>query len=149
MAQVLAVVNNDQDKLVLVDDDDLALCQTEKWYLCSSTGYMITGRKPCRPLHVFVMGRAPDGLVIHHKNRNKLDNQKSNLEFVTNAVNIMNSDTKRGKYKGIYETPCHKWTVRFTRNYKIVIIGNYNTIEEAVIARDLFLKEEGLTSVLS
>ncbi len=147
--QVLLTVNNDQNLPVLVDDEDLEDCRKHKWYLNKKTGYMVSGNKPSISLHTFLVGPAPIGLVTDHENRNKLDNQKHNLRFITNAKNIMNSDTKRGHLKHIYPTRFGTWTVRFTRNYTIVILGNFNSTEKAIEARDLYLKNEGATNVVS
>lgn len=147
--QILLTINNDQNRPVLVDDEDLLRCFEHRWYLNSSTGYMITGDKPTTELHRFLMGPAPKGFVTDHIDRNKLNNQKSNLRFIPNRVNIMNSDTKRGKLKHIYPTRFGTWTVRLTRYYEIVILGNYKTIEEAKAVRDAYLLKEGLSHVVS
>ncbi|CAL8469032.1 g8573 [Coccomyxa elongata] len=40
-----------------------------------------------RLLHRVIM-KAPPGLVVHHKNNDKLDNRRSNLELTTQSHNI-------------------------------------------------------------
>ena len=46
-------------------------------------------------VHILVaeefIGERPEGLVINHKNSNKLDNRLQNLEYVTNGENIRHS----------------------------------------------------------
>lgn len=46
-------------------------------------------RKSIR-MHSMVMGKPPEGLEIDHINRDKLDNRRSNLRFVTPKENMAN-----------------------------------------------------------
>lgn len=146
--QILMTVDNDQSRLVLIDDEDLTICLQHKWYLNRKTGYMITGNKPCTELHKLVVGPAPDGLLTDHIDRNKLNNQKGNLRFVSPQLNGINSFSKRGQLRHIYPTRFNTWTVRLTRNYEMVILGNFKTIEEAKTVRDEYLAKEGLSNVI-
>jgi hypothetical protein len=63
--------------------------------------------------HVFIaemfLGKRPDGLVINHKDGNKLNNNIDNLEYVTiaenirhaviNGMHVSNNPTRSGRYK--------------------------------------------------
>lgn len=71
---------------------------TLKWfdwnYICiSKHGYLIYSKNNrYYPIHQMILGKAPKGLVIDHINRDKLDNRRKNLRFVTTAENNKNSD---------------------------------------------------------
>lgn len=81
----------------IIDFNMLQVVRHFRWYL-DSVGYPMThltnkiGRKAIR-LHELVMGdkRPFVGAKIDHINRNKLDNRKENLRFVTHWENLMNS----------------------------------------------------------
>ena len=57
-------------------------------------GYLSWNTKECwhYPVHQMIIGKAPKGFVIDHINRNKLDNRRQNLRFVTPSENTLNSD---------------------------------------------------------
>ena len=91
-------------KTTLVDDDDYEKYKDIRWYL-SDMGYAVIrkrigGKKKTLRLHRLITN-CPDGLVVDHINRDKLDNRKSNLRCVTQAVNMQNRDAvenARGYY---------------------------------------------------
>lgn len=73
----------------LVDPDDYDLLSKFHWHLKQSNGCFYALRRAYKNgyrfwirMHREVM-RAPLGFVVHHKNRNTLDNRKSNLEVLT------------------------------------------------------------------
>lgn len=60
------------------------------WSL-SGDGYPMTYVKGTFvKIHHLVVGKPPKGLVTDHINRNKLDNRKDNLRFVTQRENLLN-----------------------------------------------------------
>jgi hypothetical protein len=76
-----------------VDSDDLHLCLRLKWRL-AGRGYVYSFEYKDKKqihykLHILIMGRKK-GLEIDHINRDKLDNRKANLRFVTHGENMLN-----------------------------------------------------------
>ena len=79
------------------------------------------------------------GYVIDHKDRNKLNNDPSNLRLVTQKVNTHNRTlvykpdiqdcSKYQKYKN--KEKAHPYLLRFTENGERKRIGYFNTYEEA------------------
>lgn len=79
------------------------------------------------------------GLVIDHIDRNKLNNEASNLRLVTQCENVHNCTmryapditdiSKYQKYKN--KETAHPYLLRFTENKIRRIIGCFNTYEEA------------------
>lgn len=75
---------------------------------------------------------------IDHKNRNTLDNRIENLQDIPHGKNMQNKKQyKNGKYPypGIYPRDGGKWRAQIRINKKLISIGEYPTIEEAISAR--------------
>ena len=96
----------------LVDDEDFERLSQFKWYR-NDHGYAVRARrmrdrtleKGSMRMHRHIMGDPPDGMVIDHIDRNRLNNQKENLRFCTYSENAMNSDKKKktaSKFKGVF-----------------------------------------------
>ena len=61
------------------------------WYI-QNNGYVLRNSDK-KTLHSLIMGKK-EGFVIDHINRNKLDNRKKNLRFVTYSANGINKTIK-------------------------------------------------------
>lgn len=90
-------------------------------------------------LHRFLMGLENEEFsinkVVDHINGNSLDNRVSNLRICNYKQNSQNCRTK-SKVVGVGWLKYNKkWTARIMINYKGVHLGNFNTYEEAVLAR--------------
>jgi hypothetical protein len=95
-----------QGKVALVDDEDYERLSKFKYYPLKDkhgqiyairkvkTGHRWGGRWRYTTIrmHHDVVGKAPLGLVPDHIDRNGLNNTKNNLRFVTQSVNVLNSD---------------------------------------------------------
>lgn len=79
-------------------------------------------------------------LVVNHIDNNRLNNNINNLEIVTQSVNT-NKVHLRNENTGIYKDR-KKWSATVHKNYKKIHIGNYETKEDAINARKLYLIEE-------
>lgn len=94
-------------------------------------------------LHRFLMGYKTTDYkleeTVDHINGNSLDNRLCNLRICTQKDNMKNIQ-KSYKFIGVgWLKYNHKWTARIMSNYQSIHIGNYETYEEAVLAR---LKKE-------
>lgn len=89
-------------------------------------------------LHIFLMGDAPIGLVWDHENRDKLDNRRYNLRYVTQSVNNTNK-APRGNtgYKGIHLLSNFKYHVDIYVPHlkKTFYLGRLSDLEEAIALR--------------
>ena len=73
--------------------------------------------------------------VVDHINGDSLDNRVSNLRICTHAENAQNCRTST-KVVGVgWLKYSRKWTARIMINYKGIHLGNFNSYEEAVLAR--------------
>jgi len=81
----------------------------------------------------------PADREIDHENRNRADNRWRNLRLAVRAQNIMNSaprrDNKSG-HKGVsWRRDIQKWHARISVRGRILLLGNFDTIEEAAAVR--------------
>lgn len=90
-------------------------------------------------LHRFIMGLEKEEYSIHkvvdHINGNSLDNRVCNLRICSHRENAQNCRTTSRVVGVGWLKYNKKWTARIMINYKGVHLGNFNTYEEAVLAR--------------
>lgn len=120
---------------IVVDLEDMWLLSRFTWRLSTkgyveSTHYDGEWRKTVK-LHHYITGTPIwEGDMVDHKNRNKLDNRRSNLEIVTkfqssqNRSLVDNARHYRITYDGKYE-------VRYSRDGMTTQLGTFSTAEEA------------------
>jgi hypothetical protein len=93
-------------------------------------------------LHRIIMD-AKDGELVdhihHNKNECNYDNRKSNLRIVGYSENGMNSvipaNNKSGCKGVFYDNTYNKWVARICINRKTIQIGSYESISDAIDAR--------------
>ncbi len=122
-----------QGKKVLIDDIDEHIFRQYKWHI-NDSGYVVwrgnkDGKKQTVRLHRLI-AQPKNGLVVDHINRNKLDNRRSNLRCVTQAVNLKNRDDVENA-KGYYHSNSRisnvgKWVVDYHG-----VCNTFKTEEEA------------------
>jgi len=128
-----------QGKMALVDDEDFQYLTAFKWSAQKQrntyyTGRMINlenGKRKTLMMHHVIMGTTPEGKEIDHIDGNGLNNQRSNLRFVTrrqNQQNAVNSKVKRtSKYPGVsYDSRRNKWKAYIKINNYHKDIGRFN-----------------------
>ncbi|EDL65002.1 hypothetical protein BSG1_14814 [Bacillus sp. SG-1] len=128
---------------MFVDEEDIAALNetfTSLHLTESNSGLYVRGLKKDGTmvrLHRFLMN-TPKGLQCHHKNGDRLDNRKDNLENVTVRKNLQFRQG-RGvlKVRNVYQNSNGTFMVSVQGTY----IGSYRTIEEAdKTARDTRLE---------
>lgn len=123
------------DDLVKVDDEDYPVLSRLNWYL-SDSGYAITDC-PVKhiKMHKLIIGPIPNCTVIDHIDRDKLNNQKSNLRVVSQSDNVRNSDRYDNYRHFYYDTRRGKWTI----DSRSLGIRNM-TVESPKVARRIVSK---------
>ncbi len=132
-----------KDKIIsetIVDDEDFEFLSKFKWRLDSGyacRGKIINGKYKTIFIHRELMNLTyvDQKTQVDHINRDRLDNQKSNLRIVTFIQNHQNRTSYKGsksKYRGIY---FHKfsglWHARGSLNNKVYSIGYFKSEDEA------------------
>lgn len=121
----------------LIDDVDFDLVSKHKWHLhdgyAMANAYQNKKTKLIR-MHHLIMGK-PKGLDVDHINRNRADNQRSNLRIVTrsenlrNGVNPLNTSGIRGVY---WHKSASKWCAEFRMDKKKIYLGLFKDIKDAI-----------------
>ena len=136
----------DENNVVHVElrSGDEMLCDFEDWELLKKFTWTKNGQgyaashdyKKNIRFHVEVKGKK-DGYVIDHIDQNKLNNQKSNLRFVTKSGNAANSKLFKNNTSGVKGVVRfrNKWHAQITVNGKNIHLGYYDKMEDAIEAR--------------
>lgn len=119
------------------DKEDYERIKEFKW-IVNSDGYVLKANNCNESMHRFLMGY-PKGMEVDHINHNKLDNRKSNLRICTHQQNVMNIERKKKSnsgHKGIfYSEKYNKYLAHIGYNKKLIHLGTFDTLEEALEVR--------------
>lgn len=138
MKEIILIPNG----VALVDDSDFDNLSKYKWYL-SRNGYALMGRnkdgiKSFTKMHRFIMNISDPKIKIDHKDRVKINNQRSNLRVATSRQNIHNSKKRvntNNNYKGTqFIKKLGLWQSRCRMNGGDFYLGLYKTEISAAYA---------------
>lgn len=123
----------------LIDDEDIVKIKDYKWFR-NDNGYA-RGYKHWKEkyvyLHRIILDAAP-GEQVDHINGNRLDNRRENLRITSQQQNTFNSGLKsnnKSGYKGVMlRKDTKRWSASITHNYKEIMLGCFDTKEEAAEA---------------
>lgn len=122
------------------------ICDLDDWdrlkrytWTNDNHGYAIAkGDKRKIKFHIEVKGRKR-GYVVDHQDRNKLNNRKSNLRFLTKSENAINSHVRKDNTSGItgvgMNNRKNRWVARIVVNQRNIHLGTFKSKEEAIKAR--------------
>jgi hypothetical protein len=132
-------------KIVLLDDEDYERIKNDfkstKWCVTKNRNNLYAQKRADKKmiyLHRYIMN-CPKEMYVDHVNHNTLDNRKCNLRITTNADNLRNGNIRKNNTTGIngvyYDKTRKKYVARIKVNYKNIMLGRYNTLEEATNIR--------------
>ncbi len=81
--------------------------------------------------------------IVDHIDRDKTNNDISNLRWVNHSENMINSGVYKNNvcgHKHIGLTKCNTYRVQIRRNGKSVYNKTFKTLDEAIIGRDNFIQ---------
>lgn len=144
-------------KLTIISKKDEWIIKTFSSFRSDKKGYVKASRyiktefgfaKEDCLLHRLIIGKIIKGFQIDHKNRNPLDNRRTNLRLATRGENAMNKAKAKGctsKYRGVAYRPNHNkinpWISYVSKQKKQNYLGYFKTEKEAAIAYDKKSKE--------
>jgi hypothetical protein len=112
---------------IIVDDADYDWLSQYTWNVNMYIGYATTsirtnGRQRMIVMHRLIMD-APAGSTVDHINRNRADNRRSNLRFVTRSENTLNASKPRYQHR---DPVTGKWWLSRGND----LIGIYDTEQQ-------------------
>lgn len=125
---------------ILIDKEDFEKVSKGQWYVFMNrkNSYLkdiieilytisVNGKTKVYNIYQWILDSKYKNVIIDHKNRNRLDNRKCNIEISDATKNRINQT-----YKGYnYDKRTRKYLVRISINKKAINIGRYNTELEA------------------
>ncbi len=142
-----------QGKYTIVNVEDFEQLNQYKWHysLCDYAKRTVykTDDKGRKQVDIYMhktVCPAPEGMIVDHINRNKLDNRSVNLRPATRKQNSWNrkfkKENKKTRYNGIsWRKDMGKWRVRLTVNGRRESFGYYANETEAAKAYDRVAKK--------
>jgi hypothetical protein len=125
--------------VAIIDAADWPAVRQHRWYFDGMYPATRIGghRGPKVRLHQFLLGEPPTGLEVDHRNRNKLDNRRRNLHWVTHLANGANMGARGGSsaHRGVtWDSARGKWRAQARRNYRMYGLGRFDQEEDAAEA---------------
>ena len=141
----MACYRKGQIVYVSIDRADFGQLREFRWHI-DSKGYAVRnvrvdGRQVKLGMHRQIMGLAyGDPQEVDHKNRNPLDNRRSNLFFSTRRQNANNTRSHgKSRFRGVASNH-GKWRAYAYDNGKQINLGNFDTEDEAGAVADEYRK---------
>lgn len=135
---------------ITVDDKDHSFFKQWKWYVASG-GYACRcqcypkGKQKTIRMHHLILPMVP-GFEVDHRNNNKLDNTRSNLQYATHKENgrkcLPQTRPMKSRFKGVTKAHASKnWEARIRVDGERIHLGSFKTQEDAACAYNLAAKE--------
>jgi len=114
----------------IIDTEDIEKVENYKWAFGAYHHVTTMIEKNSVGIQNIIMGFKPiKNRIIDHKDRNPLNNRKSNFRFCTNAENSRNSSlrkTNKSGFKGVsWRKDRKRWTARIKLNGKQLWVGTF------------------------
>lgn len=133
-------------RFAVVDDDDFDLVARYTWFV-NQRGYVV--RNPIkndptahRRMHRLILGVTDPEIKIDHRDRDPLNNRRSNLRVCTQAENCQNrpgNPNTRSGYRGVsWHSGTNSWSARVTVNRVVHTLGHFTDELEAARAAQQF-----------
>jgi len=159
MTEMLISLSQGQVAIIDAEDFDRIMAFNPYWHaardrtkpsvsFCAACTVRDSHNKPhTRFMHRVILN-AQAGQIVDHKNRNRLDNRKTNLRFSTHAENSYNQikhSNNTSNFKGVsFEKSSSKWVARIGLSYDgyrtMNTIGRFTCPLEAAKAYDIMAR---------
>jgi hypothetical protein len=134
-----------QGMVALVDDEDYQYLSQFDWYACkcdnkyyARRSARVDGKDIKIYMHREILGlERGQRIFVDHKDRDGLNNQRSNIRLATCSQNNANKDITLGVsgYRGVsWFKPTRKWVARIKNGGKFISLGYFDKPEMAAAA---------------
>lgn len=132
-----------QRQVAFIDDEDFEKILGFHWYARKARNcfYAQANDIPFRPnaiiqMHNLIIGEIPAGMLVDHKDRNGLNNQKDNLRLCTPEQNCANrTPWGKSKYLGVSKVKGReRWRAFIGADRKNIYLGIFRSEIEAALA---------------
>lgn len=123
----------------LFDKEDYELIKDYYWRF-NKQGYLFTKRDNIIiKFHRLIFGLKDKKIFVDHINHDITDNRKNNLRLSDCSKNQMNKVLLKTNSSGVtgvgYRKPYNTWRARITVGGKNIYLGDFQKIEDAIVAR--------------
>lgn len=118
---------------LLISEEDKELLKQYRLIFDKNSGYfrLYLGQGQYEYLHRFIMN-AQKGDIVDHIDRDKQNNTRQNLRFVTKATNNYNREIKNKLGRGIYfDKSGDRFRACISHENKTLKLGSFKTLIEA------------------
>jgi hypothetical protein len=102
------------------------------------------GRWTTQRLHRFLLGVTDPKILVDHRDRDGLNNQRENLRIATNSQSNANQRKITGgssRFRGVSRASKRRWRAVIRVNGKNIRLGRFNDEVEAALAYDAAARE--------
>ena len=121
-------IKTTQGNIIKVSPEDYDRVIQKSWHIANGYARGCLTRTHKIMMHTFILGKPPKGMEIDHINRDKLDNRRENLRFVTKSQNSHNRKIGKGIW---WEKDRQKWRAEIINQGKKIYLGIFKTEQEA------------------
>src|SRR5579875_585369 len=144
----LTVTKRKTKYVIKFDEDDLKLIEPYNWKI-SKDGYAVTNFVNRNNATIYLNmhkliyehhnGKVPENHDVDHRNNDKLDNRKENLQVLTKSENIKKAKQSKTSHPYIYFDIERQ---KYRCNWKNKYIGRFSTLEEAILAQKEYINKQ-------
>lgn len=136
--------------VAMVDDEDFEYLNQQKWYAAKSSKTFYARARPKKygkhiHMHRLILGVTEPNLFPDHRDKNGLNNQRSNLRIATRSQNNANKKPIGvSKYLGVFYQRMatnRPWYSRILKNGVNKYLGSFETEKQAASAYNQAAKE--------
>jgi len=131
---------------ILVDDEDFDKLSKDKWYI-SGDGYAVTSLTATHKAFMhrdLIPTQTNNSMVVHHKDGNKLNNQKDNICVVSKSTNVHKTllpTRSASGYYGVFPSQGGKFIARLKAEGHRYYLGTFACAKQAALAINKKAKE--------
>src|SRR5579875_3109569 len=144
----LSITKRKTKYVIKFDEDDLKLIEPYQWKI-SKDGYAVTNFVNRNNATIYLNmhkiiyehynGKVPEGKDVDHRNNDKLDNRKENLQVLTKSENIKKAKQSKTTHPYIYFDIERQ---KYRCNWKNKYIGRFSTLDEAILAQKEYINKQ-------